>query len=117
MPNYLSKVRAALPVDISFVSWDETTFVISGEKWSFNTSSAWRLIAGNSVILGCWDVDAKEIERKLMAQKITTIDYQSTRLCIDPVFGLSDGKAIEIFSTDTIAPWVLNLQGLDTFIG
>ena len=52
----------------------------------------------------------------LMHKEIIGIEVQSAMIDVDPVFILSHGHKLEIFSTDTFEPWVMHLPSGEVFI-
>lgn len=116
MIDFLERIKSELPLEILFSSWDETTLVISGEKWNFSTQSAWRLYEKNSIFLGCLSENSKEICSIVKGMQITGINFQSRETPVDLAFQLSCGYVLEIFSTDTIEPWVLCLPTLGVYV-
>ena len=112
----LERVRQFLPLKITDANWDGTTFHMHGPAWSFNTLSAWRISSETKVISGCYDADSNALIDSLENLQISSIFVQNNRLKIDPVFLLSNGHQLEIFSTDTFEPWTFNMEGLGFFV-
>lgn len=108
-------VKRYLPLNILGSKWDGTIFQIYGLEWSFTTLSAWRISTNDKMIVGCFDNDSEEVIKYLINLKIINITFQTDTLKIDPVFILSNGQKIEIFSTDTYEPWTFHVSGLEFF--
>lgn len=111
------KAKQLLPLMISEILWDGTMFHMYGSNWSFFTLSAWRISTINRVIFGCYDNDSMTLINSLKNVEILDIDIQTSPLTIDPVFILSNGQKIEIFSTDTYEAWTFQVGELGLFIG
>jgi hypothetical protein len=112
--NDLTKL---LPMLIKEVSWDGETFIIAGDGWSFSTLSAWRIIDGESVAFACWDKEIDVLVNKLKGLSLVAVKPQGACLSVDPAFLLSDGRRLEVFSTDTVEPWVLKLPEGNVYVG
>ncbi len=106
----LSNIAPFLPLKIDSVNWTRETLHFHGEGWSFYTLSAWRLGDSKAMILGCFDDKAEKIASYLTDQTIAAISIQDRVLACDPVFELTSGYRLEIFSTDTFEPWTLHIQ-------
>lgn len=108
-------IKPYLPIEITEVIWDGTIFQMIGKDWNFTTLSSWRLITNNTMTLGCFDNNSEEIIKILTGLQIIGIDFQN-KMRIDPVFLLSNGAKIEIFSTDTYEPWTFQVKDSGLFI-
>lgn len=106
----------SMPLQIDEAIWDGTSFHIYGESWSFATLSAWRLSSFDKIVCGCYDENSYQIVSSLKGQFIQKIEFQETILKIDPVFILSNGLRLEIFSCDTYESWTFNINQLGIFI-
>jgi len=109
------QVKQCLPLKITEVHWDGTIFQIYGQRWNFTTLSAWRVSIDNKMLFGCFDKDSVQLTSCLNNVEILDIAFQSDLLKIDPVFVLSNGQKIEIFSTDTYEPWTFQVNELAVF--
>lgn len=110
------EVRPYLPLKISEITWDGTSFHMYGSNWGFATLSAWRISTDSQVVLGCNDERSIEVSTIFKDLEIIEIQIQETLLKIDPVFVLSNHQKIEIFSTDTYEPWTFSVEGLGVYI-
>ena len=115
--SFTEIVKKKLPLKIENVVWDGNSFTISGKEWNFSTSSAWRLLVEEKIQLACWDSSAEQIVGCIINQDIIGIDYQSTRIKVDPIFELSNNTILEIFATDTFEPWVFSSSEQETIVG
>ena len=111
----LKEIKKYLPLKISEALWDGTVFQIYDSIWNFTTLSAWRISTKNNVVFGCFDKDSIQLISNIKNLKILDISFQSD-LKIDPIFLLSNGQRIEIFSTDTFEPWTFQLDELGAFV-
>ena len=105
-----------LPLLIKSISWDGDTLTIRGENWSLTTLSAWRISNKGSVEFACWDKEIDELLAALESLSIVEIRHQGSEVQVDPVFQLSDGRILEVFSTDTVEPWILQHQNGDVMV-
>lgn len=113
----LETLAAQLPLKISGVFREGDALCLRGEGWSFNTPSVWRLLEGGRVQFACYD--RSELVNKvdeLVGLAIVDVNVQSTRVAVDPVFVLSDGREVEVFSTDTFEPWTMHLPNGEIFV-
>lgn len=110
------EISKYLPLEILEVNWDGTLFHMHGMGWNFNTLSSWRIIENKKMILGCFDKESKERLNYLSTTKIVDIAFQDQILKIDPIFILSNGQKVEIFSTDTYEPWTFQLDKIGFFV-
>ena len=109
-------IKPQMPLTIAFADWDDAILKIYGDTWKFNSLCAWRLQTSDKVLCGCYDDDAREVVLSLNGLKITEIKCQDRNLKIDPVFVLSNGQFLEIFSTDTCEPWTFSIGETDIFV-
>src|ERR1700733_5261445 len=112
----IMQIKQYLPLRISEVNWDGTIFQIHGPNWNFTTLSAWRISSVDKINYGCFDKDSIQLVSSLQNTEIRDITFQSDSLKVDPVFLLSNGQKIEIFSTDTFEPWTFRVDELRVFI-
>ena len=115
--HVISSVLNCVPLDIELVSWDGNILTLSGIDWSFSTLSAWRVLDNASIEYACWDKDVEKKIKDFKGKKIINIDEQSSIVAVDPVFKLSSGKQLEIFTSETFEPWVLKLPNGNIFAG
>ena len=115
--SVLAILAKVLPLQIRFVSWDGNVLTMSGEGWSFSTLSAWRIVQEGKISFACWDKKVREKVELLESERIVSASRQSILVGVDPVFELSNGTRLEIFSSDTFEPWVLKLPDGSIFTG
>ncbi len=113
----LVAMNRVLPLLIREVSWNGDALVLNGDSWSFSTPSAWRLVADAAVAIGCWDKDVIRDLDTLRGISIVAVKSQGTSIEVDPTFVLSDGRMLEIFSTDTVEPWTMSFSDGLVYIG
>ena len=90
--------------------------MIGGNGWSFSSVSSWRVTRGRIVTFAETDQRAAGELPTLLGQKIIAVEVQSKSVEVDPVFVLSDGRRIEIFSVDTYEPWTMQLPTGEVFV-
>lgn len=112
----LEVLRISLPLTISVAIWEDPMLHLSGLNWSFNSMSAWRIIKDRSVVCACSDSNCLVELCALKNQAIIKVEVQSTSIDIDPVFILSDGSKLEVFSMDTYEPWTMRLPTGEIFV-
>ena len=113
----ISEVQQHLPLKVSFSSWSGDVLTMSGDNWSFHTLGAWRVISNGAVEFACWDEGIKDKILETLNAEVVGISVQGGQIAIDPVFELSTGKRLEIFTSETIEPWVLSLPNGRDFCG
>ncbi len=112
----VQEAKKYFPLAITSITWDETVLNMYGPNWSFTTLSAWRVSMEDRIIFGCFDRDSIELTKELTGREITDIYIQADKLKVDPVFLLSNGQMLEIFSTDTYEPWTFKINKLGLFV-
>ncbi|MBA3721677.1 MAG: hypothetical protein H0W88_04680 [Parachlamydiaceae bacterium] len=112
----IAQIKKYLPLKIAEIVWDGTIFQMYGTNWNFTTLSAWRISTKDYIEIGCFDKNSIDLVNELKELTISEISLQDERLKIDPVFHLSNGQKIEIFSTDTYEPWTFKVNDLDLFV-
>ena len=117
MQTLIDLSESLLPLSVNEVSWDEDTLSIAGSDWSFSTKGAWRIVDEESILAACWDKDVSDFVDKVGKLAIVAIETQGQTLNIDPVFRLSDNTWLEVFSTESVDPWVLELPNGKVFVG
>jgi hypothetical protein len=94
-----------LPLKIAEVRWDGTIFQMYNLTWKLTTLGVWRISAKNKIIFGCLDKGSIQLVNSLKDLEILDIDFQTHSLKVDPVFILSNGQRLEIFSTVKHGAW------------
>jgi hypothetical protein len=118
MIDYIIRlIRQCFPLQVKWVSWDGNILTLSGSDWRFSTISAWRVLGNASIEYACWDEAVENRIKEFEGEKIIGVDKQGAIVPVDPVFKLSTGKQLEIFSSDTFEPWVLKLPDGQVFAG
>ncbi|MAX56555.1 MAG: hypothetical protein CL537_13765 [Alcanivoracaceae bacterium] len=115
--SLLDVLTNVLPLKAEKVLWDGDALVISGDGWFFSTLSAWRVSSGGVVQFACWDKNIDKFLDELEGLDVVAVNHQGAIISVDPVFELSDGRMLEIFSTDTVEPWVLRLPNGEVYSG
>ena len=112
-------IQEEAPLTITESTWDGDTLTITGSNWNGSFSCGWRLSDRNNVRFGCWDKFNffDEIRPLLVGASLIDCTNQSTLVSVDPLFALSNGLFLEVFSIDTFEPWVLRLPGAPTYTG
>ena len=113
----LTKTVPYLPLEIFDIRWGNGELQLRGTGWNFIALSAWRLSFENRVLFGCYDSDVQEEIEIIKGLQIIRIECQEKLLKIYPVFILSNGQRIEIFSTRTVKPLTLEIEKLGVFLG
>jgi hypothetical protein len=105
----LKKLRQSLPLQITHVEWNDPVLVLAGPAWSLTVSCPWRVVSETLLSFGSFDESADHRVLSLRGQQVVDVERQSTVAPLDPVFKLSMGQHLELFSTDAVEPWVLRL--------
>ncbi len=110
-------VASSAPLRIVRFEHEGDDFQVGGEGSNVNTLGVWRAVEGRRVAFACYDDERGRSEvRSLIGLSITAARAQSHRAPVDPAFVLSDGRVLEIFSTDTFEPWTLHFPGGEILI-
>lgn len=117
MFDFLRVVVSFLPLDIKNVEWDSDSLVVSGDDWSFVTTSAWRVSQGKELLFTCWDNQLDVNIEGLVGLTIVDVSWVSDGQPIDPSFILSDGRRLDVFCSFICEPWVMNLPGNSVYVG
>ena len=102
-------VRRHLPLRIDRVEGSEDHLSLSGEGWSFHTSSPWRIVGAEGLRVGCEEDRVEEQFPSLVGKAIHGVGSQSAHWGLDPFFALDDGTHLEVFSCQTFEPWTMSL--------
>ncbi len=109
-------LNTLFPLMIKEASFADPALTLSGDNWSFSTSSAWRVVNGGVLEFGWSDVTSPDRVWDLCGQAIVAVAPQSPLMRGDPAFELSSGMWLEVFSDHAIDPWLLRLPSM-TFVG
>ena len=106
-----------LPLTVREASYrQDIALMLAGQGWAFSTMSAWRVIRNGVLAFGWSDARAADLVWDLCGQQILSVRAQSQAMRGDPVFELSTGERLEIFSDHPTDPWVFRLPGV-TYVG
>lgn len=117
MKELIEEVNPRLPLMIEEIEWNRINFNMNGPNWWFNTLSAWRVCTPQEVCFACYDQNIDDKLQLLKGLKIVRVSCQSELIKIDPLFYLSNGLIMEIFSSDTYEPWTFRVDGLPVYSG
>ncbi|MFB4392843.1 hypothetical protein [Pseudomonas sp. LS_1] len=117
MNNFMGSVLSFLPLCIERVEWDGDSLVVSGDDWSFSTSSAWRVSKGKELSFACWDEDAAACIEGLVHLSVIDFSWVRADQPIDPSFIFCDGRRLDVFCSFSSEPWVLRLPGDGVYLG
>jgi len=115
--NMIQSLSSLYPLLIKQCSWDEDALTLVGADWNFNTLSAWRIAYEEKIQFACWDKEISDRLKELEGLSIVSLMAQGQYVQEDPVFELSDGRYLEIFSTDTVEPWAFQIPGGKIYVG
>ena len=102
--------QPALPLLVRVASLEnEALYVGDQVAWHFNTTSAWRLRDGASLIAGWTWSNAPDLVWELCGRSLVTIGTQSDRAPVDPVLIFDNGWSLEVFGDHYLDPWTLHL--------
>jgi hypothetical protein len=77
---------------------------VRGSGWILTSTPSWRLAQGGAFICGAGQPSTPELVRRLHGKSIEAVAAQSALLPADPVFELSGGMHLEIFSDQASTP-------------
>lgn len=110
----LFSINSKCPLIISEISWDEYNLNITGDEWTFNTVSSWRLINQ----LGLWghmDNEAIKYLNDLKNKSILKVRELNNSV-IDLEMVLSNETVLQVFSTTYFEPWIFRIENEQTFV-
>jgi hypothetical protein len=107
--DWCAFITSACPLLIERVSWDEYALVLGGPDWSFTCTSPWRVVAGETMIAGWEEKGATATVGELVNLRVVRCESLVRLDAGDLRLVLSDGRALEVFVTATIDPWVFRL--------
>jgi hypothetical protein len=105
MEHFFKTVPTYLPLNIQAATWENPQFNIHGKGWYFNLVGEWRIIDSEKILVACDDKDAYSYIAKLIGLQIIGVQPLSGKPYLDPVFLLSDGTKLEVFSNQPLEPW------------
>lgn len=117
MFDFLRLAISFLPLSIKNVEWDGDSLIVSGDGWSFITSSAWRVSEGKELLFACWDDQADTCIEELVGLSIVNMSWVASSQPIDPSFVLSDGRRLDVFCSSFFEPWVMSLPDNSAYVG
>lgn len=111
----LNKVKSILPLEILKVDWIGEQLIIEDNNWAIVCSTAWwRIIKDQIMLLGCTDDIAYKV-KELEGLSIVDVMQQSQFLKSDISLILSNGLIIELFSTSSLEPWSVTINGITIY--
>lgn len=109
MQQLCLEAASELPLKIESLEWDDPVLNFYGHNWGFSTMSAWRIVQDGVIVCSSQEQNKASYLQKMKGEWIKSIEIQSEELPVDPVFILSNGYRLEIFSTFYLEPWVFRL--------
>lgn len=117
MIDFLKLIVPFFPLFIQRVEWNGDSLVLSGDDWSFVTSSAWRVSKDKTLLFACWD-DRDDVCPKGMEDlSILGISWIVDNQPIDPSLILSDGRRLDVFCSSFCEPWIMSLPDNSVYVG
>jgi hypothetical protein len=108
--HLISHISDHLPLVIAKASHENENLHLSGENWSFNSRSPWRVTGSSGAVLtGSEFEDSNNAVKTLCGHRIVGVAVQSHHHPGDPCFELEDGRILEVFSAHYLEPWVMHL--------
>jgi hypothetical protein len=107
--DWCSDINSACPLTIERVLWDGHSLVLSGPEWSFACTSPFRVIEGERMIAGWEDKRIGAAVAELESLRVVQCESLIRPASGDLRLVLSDGRALEVFTTSTIDPWVFRV--------
>jgi len=106
-----------LPLCFDFIAYDGDNLLISGEKWKFSCSSAWRVSEGEKLLFTFLDSDADGLLKDLRGLSVVDMGWLIEKQKIDPSFLFSDGRRIDVFCSYSYDPWLIEMPNGDIYVG
>ena len=107
-----TQIASRLPLHIDEAEFSDPTLLVSGQDWTLAVTCPWRITNGSVVEVSWTSKDAADRVWDLIGQTIVAIRDEGR----DPMFALSGGAQLEIFSDTDTDPWVLRFDR-QTFVG
>ena len=100
-----------LPLMIDKIVDEGSVLKLQGKDWQFSVNSAWRVIHQNenSDFFGRGEPHGKKDLSVLKNSSIQSVQIQTERFPIDPVFFFSNNYRLEVFSASSHDSWKLQL--------
>lgn len=110
MVDLIEQINNESPLVIDHASFKSENLSLYGDNWSFNTTSAWRILTDEVICLGCFDNDAEdEIGELLIGKTIVSCRFSNDQKRLDLKLLLNTDEVIEVFSTFAYENWVLEV--------
>jgi hypothetical protein len=107
-PFFIEKTESVLPLLIEQAKCEKEALSISGDSWSFSTSSAWRVVSKEGLCFG-WESTGVETEVGSL-EGISIVGVKAIGIGnLDIQFELENGRYIESFTAQRYEPWELKL--------
>jgi hypothetical protein len=111
-------VRAHAPLPIVTASFDGYFLLsIDGGDWRMGATAPWRVCRGGEVVFGSGTAGAAWLVDSLVGHAVVAVRSRSSLTDVDPLFELTGGLTLEVFSTVHLDPWVMLLDGSSTWVG
>ncbi|WP_298837959.1 hypothetical protein [uncultured Salinicola sp.] len=117
MFDFLKLVANFLPLCIKEIEWDGDSLIVSGDNWSFFTSSVWRVSRDKDMLFACLDDQVNTRIEELVGLSVVNISWIVSDQPIDPSLILSDGRRLDVFCSFRYEPWVMSLPNDNVYIG
>lgn len=91
MFDFLKVAMSLLPLCIKNIEWDGEILIISGDDWSFNTSSVWRVSKDKNLLFACWDNQVGRHIEELIGLSVVTGFLRISQLIHHLLFLMVEG--------------------------
>ncbi|MDO5068111.1 MAG: hypothetical protein Q4D96_12590 [Propionibacteriaceae bacterium] len=83
-----------------------------GRGWGFVAYRGWRVLNPDGTLAYAWSTPGvEELVTDLVGLSVAEVAPQSRVTMADPALLLSDGRWLEVFSRDPLAPWTMRIGG------
>lgn len=105
----IDRATIHLPAVIAEASFNDPVLNLVGDAWYLTVTTAWRVSGPDGLEFGAYTPDASDRVWDLIGLAVVEIAPQSPSSLVDPAFILSTGLILEVFSLDSVEPWIFRI--------
>jgi len=108
--SLIQEMNALAPFEVNEVSWDGVSLAITGDEWSFATTSPWRLSNAGKYLFGSEDMSPAAVTC-LKQKAISRFHY-----ALDLEFEFSDASKLSVFCCTDNEAWIFRAKGMSATV-
>ncbi len=116
MTDAFGLIRAALPLTIQEAEWSDPILTLTGEGWSLAAMCPWRVTDTTGIVMSFTHPESEDLVWDLVGVALVAVHRRGVVQLVDPLFELSNGALLELFSTFGWDAWTLRLPEV-TIVG